>query len=198
MSRHWYVIRTNPQSEHIAATSLEREGLELFFPRVRRTLPRDDCRLVPLFPGYLFLRYDVNKKDRLPVQRLPGISGWVRFGGVVPPVPDEVVSELAQRVETINSEGGLWSRYRRGDTVRVVSGKMDGLAQVVDEPQSPQARVRVLLHFMGRLVPAQVSWQDMRPVQQETDTDNQGRISRRTRGRGRWIRGFGPRAARAV
>ena len=76
MSRHWYVIRTNPQSEHIAATSLEREGLELFFPRVRRTLPRDDCRLVPLFPGYLFLRYDVNKKDRLPVQRLPGISGW--------------------------------------------------------------------------------------------------------------------------
>ena len=122
----------------------------------------------------------------------------MRFGGMVPHVPDELVNDLAQRVETINSEGGLWSRYRRGDKVRVVLGNTDSLAEIIEEPQSPQARARVLLQFMGRLVSTQVSWDDLRPVQQEGDTDDKGRISRRTRGRGRWIRGFGPRTSIAV
>jgi transcription antitermination factor NusG len=42
----------------------------------------------PLFLGYLFLRVDVEGQDRPLIERLPGVLSWVRFGAVVPVVPD--------------------------------------------------------------------------------------------------------------
>ena len=149
---------------------------------------------VPLFPGYLFLRFDLEEQGSA-VRRLPGVSGWVRFGGVAAPVPDGVVADLAKRVEAINSGGGMWTRFRPGDVVRVASGRMESLAEVIEEPRSPEARVRVLLDFMGRQIPAQVPWHTLEAVDRETAMIQKGRRPRRTRGRGRWVQGFGPQLA---
>lgn len=195
MALRWYVIRTKPQCEHVAARVLERAGFELFFPRVRTPRPRAGRTETPLFPGYLFLHYDVDKQGWPSVRQHPGILGLVRFNGVVPPVPEDVVSGLARRVQEINREGGLWTRFRPGEMVRVVFGKIDSHAEVIDEPRSPEDRVRVLVEFMGRLVPAQVPWMSLNAAPVDTDSGQNRPGHRRTRGRGRWIRGFGPKAA---
>ena len=50
------------------------------------------------------------------------------------------------------------TRFKPGDTVHVRSGGTDTFASVLDEPKSPTARVKVLLWFMGGLVPAPGSW----------------------------------------
>ena len=187
----WYVLRTKPQSERIVASGLERDGFEVFLPAVRTMRSRTGYSDEPLFPGYVFLRYDRENWDWFLVNRLPGIQGWVRFNGTASSVPDEIVKELAQRVEKINKSGGLWTRFRRGQKVRVVSEGLDSLAEVIEEPKTPKARVDVLLEFMGRMVTARVPWHNLRPT--EESSGNQGRkLPRRTRGRGRWIRGFGP------
>ncbi len=197
MTRLWYVVRTNPRSERLAVTSIEREGLEYFFPQVRVPEAGRAGREVPLFPGYMFVRIDIESLRWLSVDRFPGILGWVRFGNELPSVSDEVISELADKVADINSTGGLWKRFQPGEMVRVVAGKLDSLARVLDEPETPESRVRVLLDFMGREVSAQVSLGDLQPVQ-ETDILHERRKGRRTRGQGRWIKGHGPRAAVAV
>jgi transcription antitermination factor NusG len=125
-------------------------------------------------------------------RRVHRITGWVRFGGEIPCLADEVVAELMERWETINRQGGALRRFPPGEKVRIVSGSLQGLAQVVEEAKSPQARAKVLLQFMGRLVHAQVPWESLRPLDdQPVDIT---RIPRRTRGGGRWIRGFGPSA----
>jgi len=195
MPRHWYLIRTKPHSEYIAAESLEREGLEFFLPSVRVPQTPSGQVEAPLFPGYLFLRIDADTWPSL--LRLPGISGWVRFEGVTPPIPDEVVEHLTERIVTIDGSGGLWTRFRRGQKVRVISGHMDNLAEIVEEPTSPENRVRVLLEFMGRLVAAQVSWHHLRPLQDHKYLTSSSRAVRRTRGKGRWVRDFRPQTASA-
>lgn len=195
MTRRWYVIRTKPQSERLAASALERDGLELFFPLVQMPLPNAARTVVPLFPGYVFVRYDMEEGDAHMVRRLPGILGWVRFNGVAPPVPEDVVAHLADRVEAINSGGGLWTKFRPGDKVRVVTGKMEGLAEVVEEAKSPESRVKVLLEFMGRQVPAEVPWHSLRAAREDSALNTHRRRPRRTRGGGRWVRGFRPEPA---
>ncbi len=197
MPRHWYLIRTKPHSEYKAAESLEHEGLEFFLPSVSVPRPPSGHVEAPLFPGYLFLRFDAETEGWPSVRRLPGVSGWVRFHDVAPPVPDQVVAQLAERIESIDGGGGLWTRFRRGQKVRVVTGPMDNLAEIVDEPASPEDRVRVLLQFMGRLVAAKVPWQHLRPLQDHQYLASTSRAVRRTRGKGRWVRGFGPQAANA-
>lgn len=195
MAKSWYLIRTKPQSEYIAASALRREQFELFFPRVTTPEPQSSREDMPLFPGYLFLRHDLESEDSPEITRLPGVLGWVRFDGVVPSIPDEIISYLSRRVDEINSTGGLWTRFKPGELVRVVTGKLDTLAQVLEEPNSPQDRIRVLLEFMGRTVSAEVDLSSLYPASQGSEVQEKHRRSRRTRGKGRWIRGAGPRAA---
>ena len=198
MAHSWYVIRTRPQCEYVAAEALERDGFEFFFPCVRKRRPRASRADTPLFPGYIFLRHDLEVLEWPAIRSMPGILGWVRFGSVTPTLPDKDISDLARRVENINEEGGLWTRFQKGERVRVVSGKMDSLAELVEEPNSPEARVRVLLEFMGRRIPAQVPCSQLQPVNGSWLEAIHRRRLRRTRGGQRWIRGFGPRTVPAV
>ena len=195
MSLNWYVVRTKSQCEYLAARRLRRDGFQIFLPLAGSPTPRAGRKDSPLFPGYLFLRYDVDNQDWPSLRQMPGILGWVRFGGVVPAIPDEVVDLLVERVKAINQSGGLWTRFKRGQRVQVVAGRMEGLAEVIEEPRSPEDRVRVLLDFMGRQVPARVPWLNLRSINAEAEDV---RVRRRTRGKGRWVRGAGPRTLAAV
>ena len=67
------------------------------------------------------------------------------------------------------------------------------LAEVLQEAKSPDAKATVLMQFMGRLIQAQVSWEDLRPV--DDDPPQMPALPRRTRGGKRWIDGFGPRTS---
>ena len=197
MARRWYIARTKPRAEFLAAEELSRDGFETFFPQVKRPQNRNSHADTPLFPGYLFLRCELDGDRRSSFRQGHHLLGWVGFGGEVPSVPDEVVAALTNRVEALNDQGGLWRRFKPGDKVFVTSSKIQSLAEVVEEAKSPETRVRVLLQFMDRLVSAQVPWQDLQPMegQREGQPDAKARAPRRTRGRGRPIREVEPTAA---
>jgi transcriptional antiterminator RfaH len=195
MSKAWYILRTKPQSDHLAARNLVRQSFEIFFPKVGVPKPGARQSMIPLFPGYLFINLDSDDNLWPVVTLIPGVMGWLRVEGVVPTVPDDVVQELVERVQVIDSGGGLFTRFRPGQTVRVVSGKLEGLARVMEAPRSPESRVRVLLDFMGRQVLSEVPWHSIKAIDSESGPTIRGRRPRRTRGKGRWIRGFGPAPA---
>jgi len=115
--------------------------------------------------------------------------GWVRFGGDIPWLPDQMVAEFKNRSEN----GSLRRRFSPGDLVRVDADALQGFAKVVEDPKSNHSRVKVLLDFMGRSVLAQVPWESLLPI--EDSNDGKRPLPRRTRGRGRWIMGFGPSVA---
>ena len=192
MDRKWYVIRTEPRAEHMASAELDRAGFEVILPRVKTLIPQGGHRDVPLFPGYLFLRCNFVEDAPTFKQIAPHVSGWVNFDGIVPQLPEEFIDSLHERLANLDDGGGLWRRFYRGEKVRIVAGQVQEFAEVLEEPKSPQARVKVLMEFMGRLVPTQVPWENLRPAEDGDRPDN--RSPRRTRGKGRWIQGFGQRA----
>ena len=181
----WYVIRVEPRADSLAARELHQAGYEVVFPRVKVASQSRTDADAPRFPGYLFLRCDLEGGQRPSFQEAPHVSGWVNFGSFVPSVPDETVAELTNRVREINSQGGLWQRFKPGDRVFISSNQVQSLAEVVEEAKSPESRVRVLLQFMDRLVSAQVPWQDLQPVGE--GSHEVVKVPRRTRGKGRWI-----------
>ena len=195
MAVRWYVARTRPRGECAARDYLQSMGFEVFLPCVQASGLRRGHRPKPLFPGYLFLRHDLEAYGYGPLRCAPQVRGLVSFGGTSPPVPDTVMAELAERVEAMKAGPGPWGRLEPGDWVHVTVGRTRTLAQVVAETRSAQARVRVLLDFLGRQVPAEVPLDSMEylgaiPPAQPV----YGRAPRRTRGRQRWLSGYGPRA----
>ena len=188
----WYVLRTKPRSDRIAFENLEKNGYNVFFPEIDIPITGQMYKRTPLFPGYLFIRLDPQKSWPL-VELIPGVLGWLRSDGKIPSIGDEVISELRKRVKFIADDGGLWTKFKPGQIVRVVSGKLEGLARVVEEPRSPESKVRVLLEIMGRHVPSHVPWHHLHVVGPKLNNKVTNRPARRTRGKGRWIKGNGPR-----
>jgi len=193
MMQGWYVLRTEPLAEYLAAQELARDGFEVFLPRVKVTQPRHGHMDTPLFPGYIFLRCEFEDGGWPSFKKIHRIVKLVTFGEGAPTVPHSVIQELEHRLAEVNDGGGLWRKFRAGDKVKVVSKTLEFLAEIVEEPKAHRSHIKVLLEFMGRMVPAQVSWENLQHMEGESPPLNPR--PRRTRGKGRWINGFGPRVA---
>ena len=191
MTTCWSVLRTSPRCEQRAATALEHAGYEYFLPTTLIPKASGGKSTQILFPGYIFVQRDQNNHELPMIQTLPGVMGWLRFGRSIPTVPEYVLSELKDRVQQINRNGGLWTRFELGDTVIVTSGKLEALAEVLERPRSPETRIRVLMDFMGRQVTTVVPCHRLKPVS-KTFLKAPREKSRRTRGKGRWIRSHVP------
>lgn len=190
MARSWHVIRAEPRSDSLAAAELERGGWQVFAPRLKTIRLRLEPVDSPLFPGYLFVNCDLDQRGVSSFGEAPHVLGWLQFRGLIPSVSDEVINDLMQRVEMVNREGSLWTRFRPGQKVRVASRLINGPGEVVEDTRSPRANVMGLIEFMGRLVPARVRREDLFPI--EVTSSETICLPRRTRRRRRWIRNFGP------
>ena len=96
MGKAWYVLRTESRAEYMAANALESDGYEVYLPKVKTPTPRIGHFDVPLFPGYLFLRCDIESQGWPMFHREHRVAGWIRFDGSVSPIPDDIVSRYQQ------------------------------------------------------------------------------------------------------
>jgi transcriptional antiterminator RfaH len=148
----WFCVRSKTKHEHLAAAHLEKEGgVEVYLPRIRfrRATRRGPVWFTEaLFPGYLFVRFDLAASLRM-VSHAPGVRGVVHFGDRWPMVPDGVVEELratvgADQVHVIGED------LHPGESVQIAGGAFHGLRAVVTRVMPSRERVAVLLEFLGR------------------------------------------------
>src|SRR4051812_41309454 len=154
----WYCVRTQPKHEHIASANLHRNlGLEVFHPRLRLERPtsRGVVRVIePLFPCYLFVRFNLN--ERLDeIRYVGGVSSLVHFGNGIPVVPDAVIDELRQCFETEEAMD-VEESLRPGVEVTVAQGSFLGFRGIVVRLMPSRQRVQILLDFLGRTTVAEV------------------------------------------
>ena len=178
--QHWYVVRTRSLQEYKTRDQLTDAGVEAYLPCVPSERPRRGHADTPLFPGYVFAQLDPDTDEASVLSRVDSLARIVTFGGVAPVLPDEAMSNLQQRVEELAARGVEWYPFKPGDSASVVIGNTETLGQVLETSLAPRARARVLVEFLGRLIETTVPVSRLRP----------DRAPRRTRGGGRFIRGF--------
>lgn len=84
----WYVVETKPRQETVAAINLRNQGFFVFTPKIRRPVRHARQtfeRIVPLFPGYLFIRN--------PLDRWRSVNGTVGAKRIVTNGTDPVEVE---------------------------------------------------------------------------------------------------------
>jgi transcriptional antiterminator RfaH len=150
----WYLVRTKPNAETTALRNLERQRYETYLPRLSQSLPwrgqwRD--RVVPLFPGYLFLGLDEGRQALAPVHSTVGVAGVVRFGASYALVPEAVLRDLRARANPATGlhRLALPARLAPGTPVRIVAGPFDGLEGVFQR-EAGDERAIVLLSVLGQ------------------------------------------------
>ena len=155
----WFCLRSQPKHEHIAARRLaELPGVETFLPRIRfRRSTRTGAAWATeaLFPNYLFARFDWQDSARA-VRHATGVAGIVHFGLQYPTLDDAVIAELCSLFGTEQLHV-IPAALEVGETVQVTGGAFHGLRAVITQVMPARQRVSVLLEFLGRPTPVEVS-----------------------------------------
>lgn len=166
MTLRWYALRTKPRKEDVVWQQLRTQEVEHYYPRVRVHPVNPRARKVkPYFPGYMFIRVDLDEKGISAFKWMPNSLGLVSFGGEPAPIPDNLIYELKQRIQEIAEAGGeIFDGLQTGDKVQIHEGPFAGYEAIFDARLDGKERVRVLLQLINnqREVPVELDVSQIR------------------------------------
>ena len=145
----WYVIQCKPREEFRAQHFLGEKGLSTYLPRMEvagirgyRTVMKQK----PLFPGYLFCRFDPDR-SLVHVRWTQGVAKMLPESVRPVPVEDEVVAAI----RSLEQKDGVIRKkpFKKHDPIRIARGPMKDILGIFEHWASDQGRVRVLLHFIN-------------------------------------------------
>jgi len=151
----WYALQVKPRFEKVVARNLQSKGYEEFLPTYSsRRSWADRIKIVenPLFPGYVFSRFDAS--DRLPVLTIPGVNSVVSVARVPRPV-DESELDAIRMVVRAGVPCSPWPFLRVGERVELVRGPLRGLEGLILDLKN-SCRLIVSLNLLMRSVAVEV------------------------------------------
>ncbi len=198
----WSLCVTQPRAEFRASRMLERFGFNnhVFKHQVTGAhRGRFVKRLVPAFPGYLFV-YVVDE-SREQLHRLWDffrLRSFVSVGNTSE-IAESALNELLARAATediLPVDNECAARFKFGDRIQIVTGLHaafghEGIYQHTVKP----GRVLILLPILGQLAPTEVSEADIElasKIQASQKRNNRKRKRRGGRNRARWRPGRSP------
>ena len=154
--KFWYVVNTKTRCEAFARASLDRLGVEVFLPMLKeaKIVRGKHCTVTsPLFPGYLFARFEVPGEFRA-VTYARGVKQVVSFGAG-PSIVDESIIDVIRG----QANGGVVelseARFSPGQMVRIHNGPLFGLEAVFEKKLNGTSRAVLLLKaisFQARVI----------------------------------------------
>lgn len=159
----WFALRSRSNFERVCAFSLSRKGYETFLPvyecRRRRWDRTVDVEL-PLFPGYLFCRFDFQR--RLPILMSPGIVNIVGGRTAPEPVPEAEIATVRAIVES-HLRAEPWPFLEMGQPVRIFDGPLAGVEGILVDSKG-RHRLVVSITLLQRSIAAEIEARWVRPV----------------------------------
>ncbi|MBI4875543.1 MAG: hypothetical protein HY822_12990 [Acidobacteria bacterium] len=159
----WFAIRVRSNYERTTSTILRGKGFDEFaalYPTKRRWSDRLKGMLVPLFPGYIFCRF--NPLNRLPIVSTPGVVHIVGLGNEPEPVEESEIAALRTLVFS-----GLpacpWPFLREGQRVEVQYGSLAGVEGVVVRVKN-HVRLVLSVTLLQRSVAVEIDRDWIRPM----------------------------------
>lgn len=153
MSHNWYVLSVQPRKECYVQQQLLAHGYQFAYPRYRKSIRHARrTRMVsrPLFPGYMFIRLDLDSDNWRLAHRVPGSIGLVKFANRPSPLPAEFVAKF---IHNLDDDGTIQLNpsLKLGDRVQAIGGPFDRcMGEVVN--MTDNERVKVLMSALNRKV----------------------------------------------
>lgn len=161
----WYVLHTKSRAEKVVHELLAKKSIEAFLPTTHVRSKRKDRRVMldlPLFPGYVFVRTDLQADRYLSILKTPGAvklignkEGPVSVG--TPIVESlQIMVRAGQSILTENS-------FQKGETVMVVRGPFAGVTGIFSTYRG-SGRVIVFIDLLGQSASVEVDEDDIEQI----------------------------------
>jgi transcription termination/antitermination protein NusG len=161
----WYVLHTKSRFENVVIDGLAKKKVEVFLPRISVASRRKDRKKmirVPLFPGYVFVRTDLNPAHHLEIVKTVGAVKLVGSQQGPVSVPDETIQSLRIMVAS-DQPISTGTMFRKGDHVMVINGPFCGVIGIFDGYRG-KSRIVVHIEALGQFASVEVSAEDVERV----------------------------------
>ena len=159
----WYAVRVRSRYEFVTSRDLRSRGYEEFLPSYQtrhKWSDRDRDLELPLFPGYLFCRF--NPRDPYRVLNSPGVVHVVRAGRDFIPVDEREIAAI-QRICRSGLPVEPWPFLQVGRRILVEHGPLAGTEGIVVELKG-KCRLVASLTLLQRSVASEIDREWVRPV----------------------------------
>jgi transcriptional antiterminator NusG len=156
----WYAVWTRSRHEQVVRSQLDEKNIAAFLPTMARWSRWKDRKKrieVPLFPGYVFARFDA--AARLAVLKCSGVVSIVSFNGEPAPVPDHEIDGIRTLVESTLPFDPC-PTIKTGMLVEVAHGPLKGVVGRLTRKGS-QSRLVLSVDLIGQGVSVQVDAADV-------------------------------------
>jgi len=148
----WYVLFTNPRQEDRANQNLAAWSVERLLPKIKTfrynefTRDRVTCP-TPLFPRYLFARFDPEAMLH-KVRYTRGVHSIVSFGNGPARVDDRIIEVIQSRT---GADGFVRTghAFKPGDEVVINDGPLRSFVGIFEHEVSDSDRVMILLKTLS-------------------------------------------------
>ena len=124
---NWFALRVKSKHEKVVAGSLENKEFAHLLPlyrSMRRWSDRTKTLDLPLFPGYVFCRFDLCQ--RCQILQTFGVHSIVAFGSEPSPVAPEDILSLCSLVDA-GADAKPTQYFAFGQRVMIIEGPLSGV-----------------------------------------------------------------------
>ena len=151
----WHAVQVHLHAEKKAQMHLRRQGFETYLPlylKRRRHARKTDTVAAPLYPSYLFVRFDPSIHQWRSIHSTIGVVRLVCNGDAPAALDRAIIENLKSRE---NAQGFIQldrrPRFMLHDKVRINDGVFADCLGLVEDV-SDRDRVVILLNMLGRKV----------------------------------------------
>jgi len=158
----WFALHTRSRFENVVGEGLYKKSLEVFLPKITVKSKRRDRKKmirVPLFPGYLFVKTDLNPTEHIEILKTVGAVRLVgnREGPVS--ISDDTIGSLKIMIAS-EQPVDTGRQFRKGDRVIVVEGPFAGVVGTFVRYRGTD-RVVVNIEALGQFAGVDVSEEEV-------------------------------------
>jgi transcription antitermination factor NusG len=127
----WFALQVRTRKESLVSAHLQAQGYECLLPIYKSSRKWSDrVKEVeqPLFPGYLFCRFEF--ENRRPLVVTPGVLQIVGIGKTATPIADAEIAAV-QLAQASGLPTQPWPYIEVGERVRVNYGTLSGLEGIL-------------------------------------------------------------------
>lgn len=146
----WLLLHSKAFKEEFLWREITARQVECYLPRLHviPVNPRSR-KIVPYFPGYLFVKLEPASPEINALRWLPGATGWVHFGEQLATIPEALINGLRRHLEEVNAQNTRGAeRFTHGERVEVLEGPFKGYEGVFDTRLSGKDRVKILIQLV--------------------------------------------------
>ena len=154
----WWALHTRSRFEQKVHKGLSGKSLEVFLPRIEVLSRRKDRRkkiLVPLIPGYIFVRSALAPDEYYRIIQTVGVVRMVAFKGKPIPANEQEISSL-MILDGTNRTVQNRTYMRKGDRVMIMEGPLKGLEGFYIRHKNKTDQVVVSVELLQRSLEVEI------------------------------------------